>query len=74
MVDTSVTAGPNGTAVATFRIEGVLDLWGLLKYSHDPDAEHTLRLNLSPYYVGDDSAYLYDGTDVPSNVVLNAVG
>lgn len=72
LVDTSVTAGPDGTAVATFRLEGILDLWGLLGYSYDPETDHTLRLNLSPYYFGDDGAYLYDGTDVPSNVVLNA--
>ena len=74
LVDTTVTPGPNGTAVATFRIEGVLQLWEALEYSYDPAAEHTIRLNLSPFYVGDDGAYLYDGTDVPSNVVLNAAG
>lgn len=73
-IDTTVTPGPNDTAVATFRIQGVLQLWGLLGYDHDPSMEHTLRLNLSPFYFGDDGAYLYDGTDVPSNVVLNAAG
>lgn len=72
LIDTTVEPGPNNTAVATFSIDGLLDLWGLLEFSHDPTVEHTLRLNLSPFYVGDDGAYLYDGTDVPSNVVLNA--
>lgn len=71
-IDATVTPGPNNTAVATFRITGVLELWGLLGYDYDPSVEHTLRLNLSPFYFGDDGAYLYDGTDVPSNVVLNA--
>lgn len=74
LIDTTVTPGPNNTAVATFRIENVLKLWGLLGYDYDPSIEHTLRLNLSPYYFGDDGAYLYDGTDVPSNVVLNGAG
>lgn len=73
LVDTTVTPGPNGTAVATFRLDGLLSLWDALQYSYDPEAEHTIRLNLSPYYIGDDGAYLYDGTDVPSNVVLNAL-
>ena len=72
LIDTTVTPGPNNTAVATFRIGDVLGLWELLGYTYDPEAEHTLRLNLSPFYIGDDGAYLYDGTDVPSNVVLNA--
>ncbi len=71
LVDTTVTAGPNGTAIAHIRIDGMLELWPLLKFSYDADAEHTLRVNLSPYYIGDDGAYLYDGTDVPTNVVLN---
>lgn len=74
LIDTTVAPGPNNTAVATFRIDGLLDLWGLLGFSYDQSVEHTLRLNLSPFYVGDDGAYLYDGTDVPSNVVLNAIG
>ena len=74
LIDTTVTPGPNGTAVATFRLEGLLQLWEALQYSFDPAAEHTIRMNLSPFYVGDDGAYLYDGTDVPSNVVLNAAG
>lgn len=71
LVDTTVTPGPHGTAVATFRIGDLLPLWEALQYSYDPAAEHTLRMNLSPFYFGDDGAYLYDGTDVPSNVVLN---
>lgn len=72
LIDTTVTPGPNGTAVAHFRIDGILQLWELLEYDVDPTQEHTLRLNLSPFYVGDDGAYLYDGTEVPSNVVLNS--
>ena len=74
LIDTTVEPGPDGTAVASFRIDDLLPLWEALGYSYDPEVEHTLRLNLSPYYVGDDGAYLYDGTDVPSNVVLNAAG
>lgn len=72
MIDTTVSEGPHGTTVATFRIDNVLTLWEALDYTYDPAAEHTLRLNLSPYYIGDDGAYLYDGTDVPTKVVLNA--
>lgn len=63
-----------GTAVATFQVDDLLTLWDALGYDYDHTVEHSIRLNLSPFFFGDDGAYLYDGTDVPSNVVLNAAG
>ncbi len=74
LIDATVTTGDSGVQKLRFRVEGMLDLWPLLQFDTSPDAEHTLRLNLSPYYIGDDGAYLYGGTEVPSHVVLNAAG
>lgn len=73
-VDATVTTGDSGLQKLHLRIDGMLELWPLLKFDTGADVEHTLRLNLSPFYFGDDGAYLYGGTDVPSNVVLNAAG
>lgn len=72
-LDATVTTGDSGFQKLHFRIENMLELWPLLSFDTSPDVEHTLRLNLSPFYFGDDGAYLYGGTDVPSNVVLNAL-
>ncbi len=74
LLDATVTPGEGGFQQLHFRVDGMLELWPLLQFDPRPEAEHTLRLNLSPYYVGDDGAYLYGGTDVPSRVVLNAAG
>lgn len=74
-LDATVEAGTQpGTALVTFELTDLLGLWDALGYDYDHTVEHTLRVNLSPFYIGDDGAYLYDGTDVPTNVVLNAAG
>ncbi len=71
LIDMEMESGPNGTGILRLGFDDMLSLWDLLNFSYDADAEHTLRVNLSPYYVGNDGLYLYDGTDVPSNVILN---
>lgn len=36
-----------------------------------PDTEHTIRLNVSPYYVGDEALYVYGTSEVPGGLVFN---
>lgn len=50
-------------------IHSVMELYGM---NTAPDAEHTVRINVVPFYVGDDAMYVYDAAEVPSGITFNA--
>jgi hypothetical protein len=70
-----------GGDVATFSPGGQLggairfaftDLYEALEASDLAGAaQHSVRLAVSPYFVGDDAIYLYDSTDYPSGGIFN---
>lgn len=55
-----------------FAITGIHDLMELYGMNTTPDAEHTVRLNIVPFYVGDDTLYVYDAAEAPSGITFNA--
>jgi hypothetical protein len=67
------TLTPAGDAVFELRFA----LTDLLRDITDfvgtgPDAEHTIELNVTPFYFGDEAVYVYGTTEVPGGIVFNA--
>lgn len=69
-----VPLAPGGDAVKqlNFAVTGIHELMDLYGMNTADDAEHTVRINVVPYYVGDDALYVYDAAEAPSGINFNA--
>ena len=67
-VSPTSTQGVREVRVAVKDLVPLLEDYGI---SLAEDEVHTLRVNLSPFFVLDDGAYLFDSTATPSRVELN---
>ena len=65
-------AGGAAVRQINFAITGINDLMEMYGLNTAPDAEHTVRLNIVPFYVGDDTLYVYDAAEAPSGITFNA--
>ena len=65
-------AGGNAVRQINFAVTGIHDLMEIYGMNTAPDAEHTIRLNVVPYFVGDDTLYVYDAAEAPSGITFNA--
>ena len=70
-VDTMVTQVSDGVAVAQFAFVDVYAAMTAAGLDTAPDAEHDITLTMSPFYFGDDGAYVWDAAEVPSGIVFN---
>lgn len=68
----SYNAGGQAVRQINFAITGIYDVMKLYGMNTAPDAEHTVRINIVPYYVGDDAMYVYDAAEAPSGITFNA--
>lgn len=56
---------------AVYKVRFVVgDLFRSLRTQGD-DVEHDVRINVTPYYGGDEAIYVYDTTEVPSSMIVN---
>ena len=70
-VDTLVTPVSDGVAVAQFAFVDMYAAMAAVGLDTAPDAEHDITLTMSPFYFGDDGAYVWDAAEVPSGIVFN---
>lgn len=54
---------------AVTGINGVMQAYGL---DTSAEKEHTVRVNVVPFFVGDDAVYVYDAAEAPSGILFNA--
>lgn len=50
-------------------IDAVMQAYGM---DTSVTKEHTVRINVVPFYVGDDAVYVYDAAEAPSGILFNA--
>lgn len=64
---------PGGQAARqlNFAVTGIHNVMTTYGLNTAPDAEHTVRLNVVPYYVTDDAMYVYDAAEAPSGITFN---
>ena len=69
----SVPLKPGGQAVRqlNFAVTGIHDVMEANGLSTAADSAHTIRINVVPFYVGDDAMYVYDAAEAPSGMVFN---
>jgi hypothetical protein len=67
-----VTITPAGDAVFEMQLAFTDLLRDIEAYvGTGPDTEHTIRLNVTPYYSTDNAIYVYGTTEVPGGLVFN---
>ena len=70
--DVAYKPGGQAARQINFAITGIHSVMELYGMNTAPDAEHTVRINVVPYYVGDDAMYVYDAAEAPSGITFNA--
>ena len=65
---------PGGQAARqiNFAITGIHNVMTSYSMNTAPDAEHTVRINVVPFFIGDDALYVYDAAEAPSGITFNA--
>ena len=70
--DVAFKPGGQAARQLNFAITGIHDVMTAYNMNTAPDAEHTVRINVVPFYVGDDALYVYDAAEAPSGITFNA--
>jgi hypothetical protein len=60
-----------GIAEVRVALSGIYALMEAFELDTSAEAVHTLRVNLSPFFFGDDGAYLFDAVTTPTRVEIN---
>ena len=71
VVDPAVTVVSDGVALAQFAFVDVYAAMAAFGLDVAPDAEHDVAITMSPFYFGDDGAYVWDAAEVPSGIIFN---
>ena len=70
--DVAYKPGGQAARQINFAITGIHDVMTAYNMNTAPDAEHTIRINIVPFFVGDDALYVYDAAETPSGITFNA--
>lgn len=70
-VDVATIPVSDGLALVTFAFTNVHKAMETSGLEVGPDVTHDIALTVSPWYWGDDGAYVWDAAEVPSGIIFN---
>jgi hypothetical protein len=70
--DVPLKAGGQAAKQLNFAITGIDAVMKSYGMDTSAEREHTVRINIVPFYVGDDAVYVYDAAEAPSGIIFNA--
>lgn len=70
--DVPLRPGGQAARQLNFAVTGINAVMQSYGMDTSAEKEHTVRINVVPYYVGDDAVYVYDAAEAPSGILFNA--